>query len=254
MARRLLVPALLAAIISAGCGVRDGSGLDSSSRYAARASFCWENLDHFQLRGRARAAGESLVAEGPFVVWGTRFPPRLRGDMYGPDGRPVASFLCDSLGFLCYFPGDGSAFFQPGGLRAGRGVLPVLSILSLIRTGFPVQPEHWVMVELFDGNGWRFEAAGDTAVIEYSGGLFPSRLALGDMEACVTRSSWHDEYEAWPGGWSVVTASGTTEFTLSTIDVSTEPWEEIWMLRIPVPVDTLEPHAPWRLTPEPPIR
>lgn len=232
----------------------NGTNPDPETRYWARASFCWENLDHFQLRGRAKALGESLVAEGPFVVWGTRFPPRLRGDMYGPDGRPIVSFYCDTTGFLGYYPADDAAFFQPGGLRAGNGILPVLSLLSLLRTAFPVPPEHRVLAELYDEGVWRLEASGDTAVLTYDGGLFPASLIIGDMEARVTRSSWHDEYQAWPGGWRVVTASGSTEFTLSTIDVSTEPWDEIWTLRTAVPVDTLQPGTAWRLTPEPSIR
>lgn len=245
---------LLSAMLIAGCGARNGTNLNPETRYSARASFCWENLDHFQLRGRARALGESLVAEGPFVVWGTRFPPRLRGDMYGPDGRPMVSFYCDTTGFLGYFPADETAFFQPGGLRAGSGILPVLSLLSLLRTGFPVPPEHRVLAELYDDGVWRFQASGDTAILTYDGGLFPKSLVMGGIEASVTRSSWHDEYQAWPGGWCIVTPSGSTEFTLSTIDVSTEPWDAIWTLGTTVPVDTLTPGASWRLTPEPSIR
>jgi hypothetical protein len=249
-----LFGALSAVLLLTGCGVRNESDLSPETRYWARAAFCWENLGHFQLRGRARALGESLVAEGPFVVWGTRFPPRLRGDMYGPDGRPMVSFYCDTTGFLGYYPSEEAAFFQPGGLKAGNGILSVLSLLSLLRTGFPVPPEHRVLAELYDDGVWRLQAAGDTATLAYDGGLFPSSLVIGDMEAAVTRSSWHDEYQAWPGGWRVVTSSGSTEFTLSTIDVSTEPWDEIWAFRTPVPVDTLAPGIPWRLTPEPSIR
>jgi len=245
---------VLTSFLLCGCGVRNGSILNAETRYWARASFCWENLDHFQLRGRAKALGESLVAEGPFVVWGTRFPPRLRGDMYGPDGRPMVSFFCDTTGFLGYYPGEEAAFFQPGGLQAGGGILPILSLLSLLRTGFPVPPEHRVLAGLYDDGVWRFAAAGDTATLVYDGGLFPSSLLIGGIEVRVTRSSWHDEYQAWPGGWRVVTSSGSTEFTLSTIDVSTEPWDAIWVLRTPVPVDTLVPGLPWRLTPEPSIR
>ncbi|MFO7627372.1 MAG: hypothetical protein R6V62_08960 [Candidatus Fermentibacteraceae bacterium] len=245
---------LITSLLFSGCGARNGSDLNPETRYWARASFCWENLDHFQLRGRARALGESLVAEGPFVVWGTRFPPRLRGDMYSPDGRPMISFYCDTTGFLGYYPADETAFFQPGGLKAGRGILSVLSLLALVRTGFPVPPEHRVLAELYDEGVWRLQAAGDTATLAYDGGLFPSGLVIGDIEARVTRSSWHDEYQAWPGGWRVVTSSGSTEFTLSTIDVSTEPWDAIWTLRTSVTVDTLEPGTPWRLTPEPSIR
>jgi len=251
---RILLYTVSTAILLAGCSTGTGTGLNPEFRYWARASFCWENLDHFQLRGRARALGESLVAEGPFVVWGTRFPPRLRGDMYGPDGRPMFSFFCDTTGFLGYHPGEDAAFFKPGGLPSGSGVFPVLSLLSLVRTGFPVPPEHRVLAELYDDGVWRLEAAGDTATLTYDGGLFPSSLVFGDIEVRVTRSSWHDEYQAWPGGWHVVTAYGSTEFTMSTIDVSTEPWDAIWTLRTSVPVDTLEPGTPWRLTPEPSIR
>lgn len=240
--------------VLAGCAVRNGDSIEPETRYWARAAFCWENLNHFQLRGRGRAVGESLVAEGPFVLWGTRFPPRLRGDMYGPDGRPVLSFFCDSLGFLGYFPGEEKAFFHPMGLRAGSGSLPVQSLLSMLRTGFPVPPEHWVLAELYQDGRWLLQAAGDTAALEYGGGLFPSRFIAGDIEALITRSSWHDEYQAWPGGWKIVTPYGTTEFTLSAIDVNTEPWEEIWLLRTPVPVDTMAVLPAWRLTPEPPIR
>lgn len=250
--RPLVVSAVLTLL--AGCSIRNSETIAPETRYWARAAFCWENLNHFQLRGRGRAVGESLVAEGPFVVWGTRFPPRLRGDMYGPDGRPVLSFYCDSMGFFGYFPGENAAVFHPIGLRAGRGSLPVLSLLSMLRTGFPVPPEHWVLAELYNDGRWLFEAAGDTAALEYGGGLFPSRFVVPGMEAVVTRSSWHDEYQAWPGGWKIVTDYGTTEFTLSTIDVTTEPWDEIWLLRSPVPVDTLTAQPQWRLAPEPSIR
>jgi hypothetical protein len=250
-----VLPVIVAfALALSGCGVRSDPTLAPASRYWARASFCWQNLTHFQLRGRGKAVGESLVAEGPFVLWGTRFPPRLRGDMYGPDGRPVMSFHCDSLGFLVYFPGEGSAVYHPGGLAAGRGHLSALSLLSLVRTGFPAPPEHWIMAELYRDGEWRFEASGDTAVLKYAGGLFPSGLYIGEMEAAVTRSSWHDEYRAWPTGWKVTTPSGTTEFTVTSIDVDTEPWEEIWILRTPVPVDTLESSPPWRIAPESSIR
>lgn len=248
-----LLPVILALV--SGCSVRSTRDtLNPALRYAARASFCWENLDHFQLRGRGRAVGESLVAEGPFVLWGTRFPPRLRGDMYGPDGRPVFSFYSDSLGFLAYFPGEATAVYHPGGLPAGKGSLPSESLLALLRTGFPAVPEHWIMAELYRDGTWLFRASADTAVLEYGGGLFPSVLRMGDMEAFVTRSSWHDEYRAWPTGWRVVTQSGTTEFTVSSIDVSTEPWDEIWQLRTQIPVDTLPAGPPWRIAPDPPVR
>ncbi len=250
---RLFAPAAFLLAFS-GCAPRSETSIPPATLYMARAAFCWENLNHFQIRGRAKAVGESLVAEGPMVVWGSRFPPRLRGDVYGPDGRPVASFFCDSTGFLCYYPGEEAAFFHAGGLRTGSGSLSAVSLLALLRTGFPVPPEHRVLAETITEGGWRFAASGDTASLEFKGGLFPSRLAVGRSEAMITQASWHDEYQAWPSAWLIVTPYGTTEFTITAINEDTPPWDALWVLRVPVQVDTLEPLPPWRLTPEPLIR
>ncbi len=250
---RLALPAALLLTLS-GCAARSEVSIAPERLYMARAAFCWENLNHFQIRGRAKAVGKGLVAEGPMVIWGSRFPPRLRGDVYGPDGRPLASFFCDSTGFLCYYPGERSAFFHTAGLRAGNGCLPVISLLALLRTGFPVPPEPRVLDETVTEGGWLFTAAGDTAGLVFEGGLFPSRLTMGLSSATVTQASAHDEYRAWPSGWLIVTPYGTTEFTITAIDENTPPWDALWSLRVPVSVDTLPPHPPWRLTPEPRIR
>jgi hypothetical protein len=245
-----------AAVILAfsGCAPRNETAISPETLYMARAAFCWENLNHFQIRGRAKAVGESLVAEGPMVVWGNRFPPRLRGDVYGPDGRPLVSFFCDSTGFLCYYPGEEAAFFHAGGLHAGSGSLTAISLLALLRTGFPVPPEQRVLAETMTEGGWLFTASGDTARLDFGGGLFPSRLAVGGSEAMITQTSWHDEYRAWPSAWLVVTSYGTTEFTITAINEDTPPWDAVWLLRVPVPIDSLDPLPPWELTPEPLIR
>ncbi len=232
-------------ILAASCGpvLVDRSAQISS--YAARASWQWENTDHFLLRGRARLAGESQVFSGPFVLWASKDIPAVRGDFSGPDGSPLVSFLLDSAGCLVYQPEQAEAYYFSGGMPAGSGFLDVYAVISLIRTGFPDIPVQWKMVASCDTSSaeqgrWIFvTSSSDTAeVFLEESRLFPS-FNSEDFLLEVTSTSWHDEFHAWPMEWSLNSPSTDVLMRIRSFDTSSEPAGSVWRMNIPVAVDTV---------------
>jgi hypothetical protein len=224
----------------------------SASLYAARMAFAWENLSVFQMRGRASVRDGNLLANGPFVMWGSLPDSLLRGDFYGPDGRPVLSIRVDRSGTLVYSPSDETALFCPGGIPVGGGSLPSTDLLHLIRTGFPLQLEQWQVADGAEVTGagaeWRFSAAGcpDTLrVVLEPGDLFPELMEWDGGSAGITGSTWHDEFNAWPESWVLTVDGSGTVIEVTRLYSPAEPWEGLWNLCVPVPVDTLDVLPPW---------
>jgi len=220
--------------------------------YAVRTAFGWEQLDVFQLRGNCRLDDRSLVARGRFVLWGSRRDSLLRGDFYGPDGRPVVSMMADSSGMTLYLPGEESAIFMPLGLATGTATLTTRNLIHLIRTGFPLDLEPW---ELSDGASYSgglikwelFAGTGDTLTVTLeSDRLFPSSSEWSEGALLVTGSSPHDEYSAWPWNWSTVINGSTLELELTQVDTDAVPWAGIWSMAVPVPIDTLLSTPVWQ--------
>jgi len=222
------------------------------SSYSARVSFTWQNLQVFQMRGRARITGGNLLADGPFVLWGSKPDSLLRCDFYGPDGKPVVSIRIDSSGALVYFPGEESAIFSPEGLQVGDGSLPVSDFLHLIRTGFPLEMEQWQMCEgaltVHGTTLWSFCTPGsDSLLLHYdSSNLFPDRIVWNDGAASITGSTYHDEYSAWPESWLLEMDGNEIEVTITRLQSPAEPWDGLWELNVPVEIDTLAIQPPWR--------
>jgi len=224
----------------------------SASLYAARMAFARENLGVFQMRGRASVRDSNLLANGPFVLWGSMPDSLVRGDFYGPDGRPVLSIRIDPSGALVYSPPDETALFCPGGIPVGGGMLPSTDVLHLIRTGFPLQLEQWQVADgaVVSGSSveWRFSAAGcsDTLLVTLGpGDLFPGMIEWDGGSAEITGSTWHDEFNAWPESWVLTVDGSGTGIEVTRLSSPAEPWEELWTLHVPVPVDTLEVLPPW---------
>lgn len=227
--------------------------------YASRAAFGWENLEAFQLRGNARFQGSNLVARGPFVLWGDARRALLRGDFYGPDGRPVVSARADSTGLLVYLPQEGNAFFMPEGLHAGSGTIPVRDLIHLLRTGYPLIMESWQIVDLArTGDNritWLFTSPGSDAGMLLQmerGRLFPTSCTWDTGEFTINAASPHGEYRAWPWSWSTRLGEEIVNLELTDVNAEAVPWEGIWDLNVPVPVDTLERIPGWRPS-EPPL-
>ncbi|MCD4847065.1 MAG: hypothetical protein K8R76_02610 [Candidatus Aegiribacteria sp.] len=242
--------------ISPSCGLHTVTrdSLQSQSEiYASRISFGWGNLDCFQLRGNARLQGSNLVARGPFVLWGSTLDNLLRGDFYGPDGSPVLSMNGDSTGILIYMPQDDYAVFMPGGLQTGSGTITTEDLIYLIRTGFPLLLEAWMIA---DGakvdNGiieWFFTVPDSMEYMHlsmYSGDMFPSICIWDSGRFEITASSPHDEYRAWPWKWILSINSNSVSIELTSINSSAIPWEGIWEMIVPIPVDTLCSSACWQ--------
>ena len=232
-------------ILAASCGpvlVNRSAGVSS---YAARASWQWENTDHFLLRGRARLAGENQVFSGPFILWASKDIPAVRGDFSGPDGSPLVSFLLDSAGCLVYQPEQAEAYYFPGGMPAGSGFLDVYAVISLIRTGFPDAPVQWKIVASCDTSfaeqgRWLFvTSSSDTAIVSLEESrLFPT-FKSEDLLLEVTSTSWHDEFHAWPMEWSLNSPSVSVLMRIRSFDTQREPAGSVWRMNIPVAVDTV---------------
>ncbi|NOQ22930.1 MAG: hypothetical protein GQ565_09845 [Candidatus Aegiribacteria sp.] len=236
------------------CGtVTQESMLRQSELYASRIAFGWEKLGSFQLRGNARLQGSNLVARGPFVLWGNAEEGLLRGDFYGPDGRPVVSVKGDLTGMLIYMPQDEYASFMPGGLRAGAGIISVIDLLHLLRTGYPLVMEAWQITGSASVSGERIQwifCVSDTmdrmVLSMESGDIFPFECKWKTGEFTIGASSPHDEYNSWPWIWSTLINDSAVDLELTEINTSVVPWEGIWEMTVPIPVDTLDSVPFWQ--------
>ena len=241
-------------LILPSCGPRTvtrDSLRSQSEIYASRISFGWGNLDCFQLRGNVRLQGSNLVARGPFVFWGSTLDNLLRGDFYGPDGKPVLSMNGDSTGILIYTPQDDYAVFMPGGLQTGSGTISTRDLIYLIRTGFPLLLESWMIADgALIGNDiieWSFtvpDSAGYMHLSMNSGDLFPSICIWDSGKFEITASSPHDEYRAWP--WKWILSINSVSIELTDINSPAVPWEGIWEMIVPIPIDTLDTSTLWQ--------
>ncbi len=253
---RIAAAASLFIIIVTSCGfqtVTRDSLQRQSEIYSSRISFGWQNLDCFQLRGHERLQGSNLVARGPFVLWGSVHENLLRGDFYGPDGRPVLSMNGDSTGLLIYMPQDDYAVFMPGGLQAGSGTISTNDLIYLIRTGFPLLLESWMITDgalvVNSTIEWSFtvpDSIGYMHLSMHGGDLFPSICIWDSGKFEITASSPHDEYRAWPWEWILSINSNSVNIELTDINSSAIPWEGIWEMIVPIPVDTLASSAFWQ--------
>ncbi|MEN8207678.1 MAG: hypothetical protein ABFR50_00350 [Candidatus Fermentibacteria bacterium] len=245
---------VLSLSILVSCGpVTQESLLRQTELYASRIAFGWERLECFQLRGAARLEGSNLVARGPFVLWGHADEALLRGDFFGPDGRPVISIKGDSTGMLIYMPQDEYASFMPGGLRAGAGTIPVIDIVHLLRTGYPILMESWEIIGGASISGDRIEwdfcvtDTVDCMVLSMENDdLFPSECEWKTGEFTIRASSPHDEYNSWPWSWSTRINDNAVELELTEINTSAVPWDGIWEMTVPVPIDTLDSTPFWQ--------
>ena len=238
------------------CGTVTVESLQRQSElYASRIAFCWESLNSFQLRGNARLQGSNLVARGPFVLWGDADEGLLRGDFYGPDGRPVVSIKGDSTGMLIYMPQDEYATFMPGGLQAGRGTISVIDLIHLLRTGYPLVMEAWEITgsaSVTDGKiQWLFCVSDTTDRMVLSmqnGDIFPSECEWRSGEFMINGSSPHDEYHAWPWSWSTRINDSAVDLELTEINITIVPCEGIWEMTVPIPIDTANCVPLWQTT------
>ncbi len=236
------------------CGaVTQESLLRQSELYASRITFGWQNLDCFMLRGIARLQGSNLVAHGPFVLWGDTEKCLLRGDFYGPDGKPVVSLRGDSAGMLIYMPQEEFASFSPLGLPAGGGTISTIDLIHLLRTGYPLLMEAWEITGNASISGeriqWAFCASDslDRMVLSMEdGNIFPSECVWNSGEFTINASSPHDEYNAWPWSWTTRINGTAVELELTEINTSAVPWEGIWEMTVPIPVDTADCTPLWR--------
>ncbi|OPL18261.1 MAG: hypothetical protein AVO35_05275 [Candidatus Aegiribacteria sp. MLS_C] len=252
MGRLAAAAALLMLLSSCAPSSDDAASLRSQAEvYSSRTAFAWENLSTFRIRGNARLDGESLVARGPFVLWGDPHEVLLRGDFYGPDGRPVVSLRGDTSGLTVYLPQEEYAFFTPIGLQAGEGTIRTRDLIFLLRTGFPVMLESWQISDLADCGGgsvvWEFLADGDTmSLMMESGGLFPSVCSWGNGGFSIDAASPHDEYRAWPWKWTTSMDSNAVEIELTESGTRPVPAEGIWNMAVPFPPETLLYRPVWR--------
>lgn len=243
-------------LILTSCGLHTVSREDllrQSEIYASRISFGWRNLSCFQLRGNARLQGSNLIARGPFVLWGRVQDSLLRGDFYGPDGRPVASVRGDTSGILIYLPQDEYASFMPGGLQVGSGTIRTVDLIYLLRTGFPICLESWMICNgsrIEDGSiHWSFlipDSQKHMCLSMDSGDLFPYGCFWDSGEFEITASSPHDEYKAWPWGWIIDINGDLVSLELTEINSDAVPWEGIWEMIVPIPIDTLHSTPFWQ--------
>lgn len=192
------------------------------------------------------------MARGPFVLWGDPRENLIRGDFYGPDGKPVVSVRGDSTGLLVYLPQEEQASFTPSGLRAGNGTIPTRDMLFLIRTGFPLVMQQWQIIDLADTDDgtilWEFTAGDDHVMVLTmdSGSLFPDRCLWDGGEFTITASSPHDEYRAWPWNWGIRIGDDLVTLELTDISNTPVPSEGIWSMVVPVPIDSLEEASFWQ--------
>jgi len=221
--------------------------------YASRIAFAWENLDSFQMKGNARLQGSNLVARGPFVLWGNAEEGLLRGDFYGPDGKPVVSIKGDSTGMLIYFPQDEYATYMTGGLHIGGGAISVVDLIHLLRTGYPIMMEAWEITGSAFTAGeeiqWVF-CVSDTVdrmvLTMKSGSLFPSKCIWKSGNFMIHSTSPHDEYNSWPWSWSTRINNSDVDIELTEINTTVIPSEGIWGMIVPIPIDTIDYIPPWR--------
>lgn len=252
--RILAVLTALSMCFLLSCGIVTQESLSRQSElYASRIAFGWEKLGSFQIRGNAWLSGSNLVARGPFVLWGDAADGLLRGDFYGPDGRPVVSVKGDSTGILIYMPRDEYAVFMPGGLRAGGGTIPVIDLIHLIRTGYPLVMEAWEITGSASVSGekiqWVFcvPDTTDRMLLSFENGeIFPSECVWKTGEFTINASSPHDEYNAWPWSWSTRINESAVELELTEINTSAVPWGGIWEMAVPIPVDTVDSAPFWQ--------
>ena len=241
------------------CGTVTVESLHRQSElYASRIAFGWENLNSFQLRGNARLQGSNLVARGPFVLWGDADGGLLRGDFYGPDGKPLVSIKGDSTGMLIYMPQDEYAAFMPGGLQVGGGTISVIDLIHLLRTGYPLTMEAWEITGSAsmtnDKIQWFFCVSDtkDRMVLSMeNGNIFPSECRWKSGEFMIHGSSPHDEYNAWPWNWSTEINDNTVDLELTEINSTAVPWEGIWEMTVPISVDTVVCIPLWQSAIEP---
>jgi len=244
---------LLVLLLSSCRSVTTESLNRQSELYASRITFYWENLGIFQLRGNARLQGSSRVARGPFVLWGDPLDGLLRGDFYGPDGRPVVSLMGDSTGMLIYMPQDEHAVFMPLGLQTGSGTIPTIDLIHLLRTGYPLILESWEITESALINDadiqWLFSASdsADRMILTLQDGdIFSPICELRTGKFSICGSSPHDEYNAWPWSWSTQINDSAVDIELTEINSTAVPWEGIWTLVVPIPIDTIDYIPAWQ--------
>ncbi|MBN1434905.1 hypothetical protein JW921_09105 [Candidatus Fermentibacterales bacterium] len=244
--------------------------LSLASSYCARASLGWERLSVFQMTGTARFSGPEVRTRGRFALWGDRAGTRLRGDLYGPDGKPVLSCFADTSGMTAYFPGEETAWFCPGGCPVGEAILTTHDCLCAARTGLPVDPEPWVLMAgaLTDtARGsvtWELRPsgrrsgpvpAGDPLRIELKPGeLFPGSWSWPGGQALIFLSTPGDEYQSWPGGWRFESQSTVVEIEVVTVNSPADDWPELWSITVPVEIDTLGCVSSWAPSWEIPVR
>ncbi|MBD3278189.1 MAG: hypothetical protein GF388_07815 [Candidatus Aegiribacteria sp.] len=200
--------------------------------------------------------GESLVARGPFVIWGDAEAVLIRGDFYGPDGKPAVSLNGDSSGITVYLPGEETAFFFPRGIRAGGGTLSTEDLVFLLRTGYPVMSPSWGITDNVSAAAgmltWSFitdDSVHSMALRMKPDHLFPEECLWHDGGFAINGASAHDEYRSWPWNWSVQFNETEVSIELTELDTEAEPWESIWSMNVPVPVDTVAKAPLWRNDP-----
>ncbi len=152
----------------------------------------------------------------------------------------------DSTGTTFYDPGRGEAYFTPGGIPFGNGLISVNALISMIRTGFPAVPVQWEMVDAAEPDVnqcpmWVFiSSATDTLIFALSeSALYPVTSTAGTTVS-VSAFSWHDEFKLWPMEWEYSSSSLSAVLKIRSIDEVSEHPSGGFDLVVPVPVDTLQ--------------
>lgn len=199
------------------------------------------------ISGRARLDGGDLLAEGRFAFWGDASEGLCRADFMGPDGHPLVSIAGDSSGVTVYMPRDEMAWHSPGGMPLGGGVLRVRDLLFMARTGLPLEAGQSDIVDGAEpterGSRWLYRAGEDTLEATLEGmDLFPGRIEWAGGRIEILGATPHDEYEAWPGRWSVETPGQKVFLEISRVETEAVPWPGLWAMTIPpsVQIDTLD--------------
>lgn len=214
-----------------------------ATEYAARTGVRWERTGVFLLSGRARVDGGDFLFEGRFALWGSAADGLLRGDLCGPDGRPVVSWLGDGSGLTVYLPAEEKAVFHPDGASLGGFRVSCADLLHLLRTGFPLRMESWQIAPGGAAAGgaveWELAGGSDTLRVRlHPGEEFPREIDWPDGSIRIDASSPHDIYDSWPSGWRLDTGRVTVVASVNSIRTDAEPWDGLWSLSIAVPVDT----------------
>ncbi len=144
-------------------------------------------------------------------------------------------------------PRDERAWHSPGGIPLGGGVLRVRDLLFLARTGLPLETGQADLVDGAEpaerGSRWLYLAGEDTLSATLEGrDLFPGTIEWAGGRIEILGTTPHDEYEAWPGKWSVETPEQKVFLEISRIETEATPWPGLWTMTIPasVQIDTLE--------------